>query len=240
MTYCLGINIDQGIVMVSDSRTNAGVDNVNTYSKMWRFGETGKRQFVICSAGNLATTQAVITQIENDIADSAETNLMNVRSLADAAAYIGRLSIEIQNSNPGAGSVFSSTFIIAGEILGAKNEMYLIYPEGNYIASSTQQPYLQIGETKYGKPILDRVIQSDTPLEQAALCGLVSMDATMRSNLTVGPPIEMYMLQSGSAQPGLYLSFEEDNPYLKELRVAWNQKMKEAFHHLKPIDWKLV
>lgn len=237
MTYCLGIKINQGIVMVSDSRTNAGVDNVNTYSKMWHFGEPGKRQIVVCSAGNLATTQAVITQIELDIATSSATNLMSVRSLAEAASYIGRLNVETQKTHAATGVVFSSTFLVAGEIIGSKNELYMIYPEGNYIASSTQQPYLQIGETKYGKPILDRVIQSDTQLEQAALCGLVSMDAAMRSNLTVGPPIEVFMLPAGSTQAGQYIVFEEDNSYLRELRIAWNQQMREAFNHLQPINW---
>lgn len=238
MTYCLGIKINQGIVMMSDSRTNAGVDNVNTYSKMWRFGENGKRQFVICSAGNLATTQAVILQLEQDIAAASPVNLMNVRSLAEAAAYIGRLNVDAQNTNTSGGPVFASTFLIAGEIIGAKSELYLIYPEGNYIASSTQQPYLQIGETKYGKPILDRVIQPDTELQRAALCGLVSMDAAMRSNLTVGPPIELYVLETGTAQPGRYMSFDEDDNYLRELRIAWNQQMKAAFDHLQPINWQ--
>jgi putative proteasome-type protease len=238
MTYCLGIKINQGIVMISDSRTNAGVDNVNTYSKMWRFGEPGKRQLVICSAGNLATTQAVIAQIELDIAAASTVNLLNVRSLAEAAAYIGRLNVETQKNNAAAGVNFSSTFLVAGEIYGSKNELYLIYPEGNYIASSSQQPYLQIGETKYGKPILDRVVQCDTQLEQAALCGLVSMDAAMRSNLTVGPPIEVFMLPSGSAEAGQYMFFEEDNSYLRELRMDWNQQMREAFNHLQAIDWQ--
>ena len=236
MTYCLGIKIDQGIVMMSDSRTNAGVDNVNTYSKMWRYGEEGKRQFVICSAGNLATTQLVIAKIEQDMATTSSVNLMNIRSMSEAAAYIGRLSVEAQNHNTG-GPVFASTFLIAGEIIGAKSELYLVYPEGNYIASSTQQPYLQIGETKYGKPILDRVIKSDVDLQRAALCGLVSMDATMRSNLTVGPPIELYMLESGTALPGRYITFSEEDNYLRELRKDWNQLIKEAFNHLQPISW---
>ena len=210
MTYCVGIKLNEGLVMVSDSRTSAGVDNISTYSKMWRYGVPSERQFILCSAGNLATTQAVVAQIERDIKDNAKINLLNVSSLSQASEYIGRVNIECQQQNTGGGPVYESTFLLAGEIMGDKHGLYLIYSQGNYIESSDHVPFLQIGETKYGKPILDRVIQAETSLDQAALCGLVSMDATIRSNLTVGPPIEVAVLSAGILQDSRYLSFNEN------------------------------
>lgn len=237
MTYCLGIKVNQGIVMVSDSRTSAGVDNISSYSKMWKFGVPGERQFVLCSAGNLATTQTVISVLERDIKDNVVPNLLTVRDLNEASEYIGRISVESQQQNTGGGAIFETTLLLAGEILGADNGLHMIYSQGNFIASSTQVPFLQIGETKYGKPILDRVIKPETPLERAALCGLVSMEATIRSNLTVGPPVELYLLNAGSLQPGRYLMFDEDDSYLSDLRSSWNQLMQDSFDKLQPLTF---
>jgi putative proteasome-type protease len=131
--------------------------------------------------------------------------------------------------------MFSSSFIIAGEVAGSECGLYMVYPEGNYIASSAQAPFLQIGEIKYGKPILDRVISGQTDISHAALCALVSMDATMRSNLTVGPPIELAIYRTGSLQPPQYISFSEDSDYLHQLAKSWNKQMEEAFAKLPPI-----
>ena len=224
--------------MVSDSRTSAGVDNISTYSKMWRYSVPGQRQFVLCSAGNLATTQAVIASLERDIKTKAPVNLLTVTDLHETSAYIGRTSVACQQ-NTGGGPAFETTFILAGEILGASSGLYLIYSQGNFIASSSQVPYLQIGEIKYGKPILDRVIHEETNCDRAVLCGLVSMDATMRSNLTVGPPIELYVLDTGTLQPGRYLSFDEDNDYIRNLRHTWNKLMEDAFDQLQPPSWPI-
>jgi putative proteasome-type protease len=224
--------------MVSDSRTSAGVDNISTYSKMWRYGIPGERQFVICSAGNLATTQAVITQLEEDIAKSAKESLNTVATMAEAAAYVGRINVKAQKGNTGGGPLFECTFLLAGEILGSTNGLFMVYSEGNFIASSNQKPFLQIGEAKYGKPILDRVVVSETPVESAALCALVSMDATIRSNLTVGPPIELYILETGTLQPGHYMSYSEDDEYLRNLKVSWDDLMKAAFQKLEPFPWQ--
>lgn len=237
MTYCLGMKLNQGLVMISDSLTSAGNDNISTYSKMWRFGMPGERQFVLCSAGNLATTQAVIAILERDIRNADGTSLLTVASMHDAADYIGRINVECQQHNTGGGPAFESTFLLAGEILGAPSGLYLIYSQGNFIACSSQVPFLQIGEAKYGKPILDRIIEPGTSLERAALCGLVSMDATIRSNLTVGPPIELYILEAGSLQPGRYLCFEEGSDFLRDLRQTWNRLMHESFDRLQPLVW---
>lgn len=232
MTYCLGIKLDQHMIFVSDSRTSAGFDNVSTYSKMWRFGAVGLRKFVLCSAGNLATTQAVVTILKNDIEQNAAINLMNIKSLHEGAEYIGKISVECQNKNTGGGPLFETTFLFGGEIAGSLSEMYMIYSQGNFISSSTQVPFLQIGEFKYGKPILDRVIKENTPLERAVVCALVSMDATIKSNIAVGPPIELFVMDIGSLNAGRYLKFEEDDMYLRDLRNAWNSLMQEAMDKL--------
>ncbi|XOV85559.1 MAG: peptidase [bacterium] len=237
MTYCVGIAVNEGLVFVSDSRTNAGVDNVSTYSKMRRYGVPGERQFVICTAGNLATTQGVIAQIERDMRDAAEVNLMNVTSVAEAASYVGALNLEQQKKNTGGGPAFEASLLLGGEVSGAACRLFRIYAEGNFIETSKQTPFLQIGESKYGKPILDRVLSEKTPLERAALCGLVSMDATMRSNLTVGPPIEVVTYTAGSLAPCRYVSYGEDSLFLRNLKSNWNQEIKAAFDRLPPIDW---
>lgn len=235
MTYCLGIKVGQGIAMLSDSRTSAGVDNISVYSKMWQYGVPGERQFVLCSAGNLATTQSVVAVLERDIAERAQQSLLTVKDLHEASEYIGRINVESQQQNTGGGPIYETTFLLGGDIAGAGNGLYLIYSQGNFIASSSMVPFLQIGETKYGKPILDRVVTEDTSLERAALCGLVSIDGTIRSNLTVGPPIEVCLLDAGSLQPGRYLVFDEEDSYLRDLRSAWNQLMQESFDKLQPL-----
>lgn len=141
-----------------------------------------------------------------------------------------------QAQTPG-GAVFEASFLIGGEVLGARCRSFLVYPEGNYIASSPQTPFLQIGEIKYGKPILDRVIDASTTLDDAVLTALLSMDATTRSNLTVGPPIEVTTYQNGSLQPGRYIRFGEDSAYLRQLRRDWNRELRESFQRLPPVDW---
>jgi putative proteasome-type protease len=238
MTYCVGICVHDGLVFASDSRTNAGVDSVSEYSKMYSFGRPGERQYIICAAGNLATSQGVITQIERDIRDSAQPNLMTFSTVTDAANYIGAISVAQQAMNTGGGPAFEASFLLGGEIQGAKLRLVLIYPAGNYIETSNRTPFLQIGESKYGKPILDRVITMKTSLEEASLCALVSMESTIRSNLTVGPPVELQVYQAGSLEPGQYTSFSSDSPYWRKLRRSWNSEVRDAFRRLPPVDWE--
>jgi putative proteasome-type protease len=240
MTYCVAIRIDAGLCMVSDSRTNAGVDNVSTYSKMFTFGEEGKRQIAILSSGNLATTQGVIGQIKKDIRQEAAESLMNLGSLAEVAEYIGQVNIAQQEKHTRGEINYEASFIIGGQISGQKHEAFLVYPQGNYITTSKDTPFLQIGESKYGKPILDRIISPEITMETAALCALVSMDSTMRSNLTVGPPIEVLMYpQKSLAEPKRY-RFEEDSEYLRQLHSSWDERLKEAFRNLPLIAWSTV
>jgi putative proteasome-type protease len=239
MTYCVSIHVNEGVAFLSDSRTNAGVDQLSTYSKMFTFGVAGERAVVILTAGNLATTQAVIKSIRRDIDASAEENLFSIGVMDEVAAYVGRLNFEQQNKhvNQAAGNNLdiSATFIVGGQIRGLGPEVYLVYPEGNFIAATEQTPYQQIGEVKYGKPILDRIITADTPLEEAALCGLVSMDSTMRSNATVGPPIEMLLYAQDSLVLGERTRYERDDAYFLSLRRAWERELTRGFKALPPL-----
>ena len=237
MTYCLAIKLDEGLVFCSDSRTNAGPDQVNAYSKMHRFSVKGDRQLVLLASGNLATTQAVVTQINRDIAADTDQSIAKCTFLSDIADYVGRLSREIQKkynaSGPGAGFDATASFILGGQLKSGQPEIFLIYPEGNHIRPSDLNPFLQIGETKYGKPILDRIIEPSTQHEIAMRCALVSMDSTIRSSATVGPPIELLFLQRDRLTDiAKYRSFERNDPYLVKLRKAWNEKVVHAFNEL--------
>jgi len=237
MTYCVAISLDAGLVFVSDSRTNAGVDNVSTYSKMHHFGKSGDRQFVILSSGNLATTQAVITQMKKDIEKPAPVNLMSVMTMDDAADYLGEVNRTQQKKHAGENGNYEASFIIGGQITGNRPDCFLVYPQGNHITTSDDTPYLQIGESKYGKPILDRILNRSSSLETAALCALVSMDSTMRSNITVGPPIEVMIYHAESFALNRHYRFLESSDYLRQLSKSWDAKLREAFNNLPPIAW---
>ncbi|MDG2176899.1 MAG: peptidase [Gammaproteobacteria bacterium] len=237
MTYCVAISVNAGIVFCSDSRTNAGMDQVSTYSKMFKFELGPERQFVILGAGNLATTQATLAQMKKDIRNKTELNLNTVTTIGEAADYVGEVSKNQQEKHGNEGPRYEASFILGGQIGGSHHRVVMIYPEGNHITSSKDTPYLQVGESKYGKPILDRIINLSTTLETAALSALVSMDSTMRSNLTVGPPIEMIVYHSDSFVLNNYHRFEEDDEYLRELKKSWDNKLKDAFHQLPPLAW---
>ncbi len=237
MTYCIGIRINDGLVFCSDSRTNAGPDRVSTYGKLHRFSVGGQRQLMMMTAGNLATTQGVVAQIERDLRDDAAFNIAKAQYVADIADYVGQVNVKEQTKytggGPTAGFNAEASYILGGQIKGQPTELYMIYPEGNHIRAPENFPFLQIGETKYGKPILDRIIRPDTPWEIAMRCALVSMDSTMRSNATVGPPIELLYYRADSlAEPARYCKFEEADPYLVELRRSWDENIRNAFNEL--------
>lgn len=222
----------------SDSRTNAGPDRVSTYSKMHRFSIPYDRSLILLTAGNLATSQAVVAQIQRDLEEDADFNIMKAKYVSDVADYIGELSLTEQakyakKGGPNAGFNAAATFILGGQIKGHSPELYMIYPEGNHITASDLYPYLQIGETKYGKPILDRIIRPDTSYETAMRCALVSVDSTMRSNATVGPPLECLFYRKDALQPHeQYCILEENHPYLTELRQSWDDSIRSAFDKL--------
>jgi putative proteasome-type protease len=242
MTYCLAIALDAGLVMASDSRTNAGVDDISSYTKMHIFGIPGECQFILLSAGNLATTQAVINQLNRDILEDSQRNLFRVRHLFEAADYLGGLSYHIQHKNNDAvrasGYNPEATFLLGGQIGKKPTAIYLIYPQGNYVAASPYVPFLQIGESKYGKPILDRIIHPEVSLEDAARCALVSMDSTMRSNVSVGMPVDLLIYQRDSLIEGRRLRFAADTPYYTALRASWSQGLKQVFKGLPRFEWE--
>lgn len=237
MTYCVAISVDAGIVFCSDSRTNAGTDQVSTYSKMYRFGVDGERQFVILSAGNLATTQATINRVKRDVREQSNRSLLTVQSIGEAAEYLGELSRSEQEKHADKGSGFEASFIIGGQVRGKRHRIMLVYPAGNHITSSRDTPYLQIGESKYGKPILDRILSPELNLDTCGLCALVSMDSTMRSNISVGPPIETLIYRTDSLQLDKPLRFTEDSEFLRELKRSWDQRLKDAFRQMPPFAW---
>lgn len=240
MTYCLAISLREGLVFTSDSRTNAGVDHVSTYSKMHTFGIDGERQFVLLSAGNLATTQSVVSQLRRDIKMAAPLSLYTVADMREAADYVGSLNVAQQARYSGGGAFFEASFILGGQIRGERPELYLVYAQGNHITTACETTYLQIGESKYGKPILDRILKHETALDTAAVCSLVSMDSTQRSNITVGPPIELLIYRENTLvlEPRLHL--DENSEYLRALKSAWDQSLKDAFVRLPPLPAALT
>ncbi len=241
MTYCLAINVNEGLVLCSDSRTNAGTDNVSVYSKMFTFAWPGVRFFTLLSAGNLATTQAVVKKLHSDIPAGMVPNLSTVATMQEAADYIGMVSTQLQKTHASrdtGGTNFEATFILGGQIIDQTPETFMIYPQGNYIHESPEHPFLQIGEFKYGKPILDRVIKRDVLIERAARCALVSMNSTIRSNVTVGPPVEMLIYRRDSFDEGKRIVFREDDPFAAQMSEKWNEGLLMALQNLPRFDWE--
>ena len=237
MTYCAAASLDSGMAFCSDSLTHAGIDQVSTYSKMFRHGVDGERQFVILSAGNLATSQGVMAKLKADIRKDAKVTLNNVGSLTEAADYLGDVSLEQQERRRTEGANFEASFILGGQIKGRKHRVILIYPEGNHITTSSDTPYLQIGESKYGKPILDRILKPELDLATASQCLLISMDSTMKSNRGVGPPIELLLYRKDSLSLDHHHRFEPESDFLRDLRQGWDGALKNAFRQMPPLSW---
>ncbi len=241
MTYCLAAAVDAGLLFAADSRTNAGVDHINTYPKLHPFIWEGDRVLVVLSAGNLATTQAVVTQLQREKEQGGP--LQEVNHLAQAADHVGQVSQQIQQRHrpegQSAGGVsLEATFIVGGQIGDEPPSLFLVYPQGNYITCSDEQPFLQIGETKYGKPILDRIITRSTSLEDAARCALVSIDSTMRSNLSVGPPLDLMLYRRDSLEHPQALRYKMNSPYFASIRKQWGDGLRRIFDDLPRFDWE--
>ena len=241
MTYCVATMIDAGIVFASDSRTNAGVDNISTFRKMKTFECTGNRALVIVNSGNLAVTQATINRLEQAIQRNTEPHLMSVYSMYDVAELVGAALREVrlrdgpylQENNVDGGA----SFIVGGQIAGEEQRLFMVYAEGNFIEATPETPYFQIGEVKYGKPIIDRVIRADTNMDDAIKCVLVSFDSTMRSNLSVGMPIDLACYNRKSLQLGHRHRFDENDPYMLRLRQSWGEGVRRAFAQLPNLEW---
>jgi len=242
MTYCVAVKVDDGLVFAADTRTSAGVDDVRTYNKMHVFETPGERAFVILASGNLATTQAVLNHLRRDMASGAAQSLSTIRHMFDAADYVGGISVRSQRESSQltqSGVDFRSTLILGGQIQGEEPALYLIYPEGNCISASPETPYLQIGESKYGKPILDRIVRPHVALEDAARCALVSMDSTMKSNLTVGPPLDLAILPRDALRITHKERFDLDTPYYASLKKSWGDLLVRSFQELPRFEWEV-
>jgi putative proteasome-type protease len=248
MTYCIGYWLEKGLVLASDSRTNAGVDYISTYSKMHVFQPSPDRLFVLLAAGSLATTQAVVNWIRRDLDRPAELepggprDLRHCDYLFEAAAYVGRISVAVQKENEAqlqaAGASGAASFLLAGQIGSEPHGLYLIYPQGNAIMATPETPYLQIGESKYGKPPLDNIGHAHLSLEDAARLCLISEVLTQRSNLSVGPPFELVVIPAGSLRIAQQLRIEADDPDLRAMSEIWSEAQREALHRLPQLPWE--
>jgi putative proteasome-type protease len=242
MTYCLGIINRFGIVMGADSRTNAGVDYISAYKKLFKFSIPGERAIVICTSGNLSITQGVITQLCRDIQNQETKNLHSFSTLYDIASYIGEKSRIIQERDrPWLEKDridYHCNFLLGGQIKGEEPQLYLVYTQGNFIRATQETPFMQIGEAKYGKPILDRTITYDTPLEAMAKCALLSIDSTMKSNISVGPPINLIMYETDSLMLRHSLELRLGDPYLAKMRHLWEEYVRQAFEAMPNIEWR--
>lgn len=243
MTYCLAIKVNDGLVFAADRRTSAGVDDVRSYPKQHRFTPAPDRVFVVMSAGNLATTQAILDKLHTDLGNpQARRSLLTVQNMFEAAEYVGSISVDAQNRVPGRSkdkaAQLESTLIIGGQIAGEEPSLYMVYPIGNCIAPSQEMPFLQIGESKYGKPILDRIIRSDISLGDAARCALVSIESTMRSNISVGPPLDVVVYRRDSLQLDCQMQFDYSDPFYNQLQAEWTRQLEMAFQTLPRFYWE--
>ena len=242
MTYCVAVSTEGGLVFCSDSRTNAGADMLSSYSKMHIFTPTEDRVFVILAAGNLATTQSIIDRIEQDFEEPDKDNLLSSNKMKNTARYIASICRaeheRAQTDTADTGIDTSATLIFGGQIKGGPPAIFMMYSAGNFISDSDETPYLQIGESKYGKPILDRILTRNTSLEDAARCCIVSMDSTIKANATVGPPIEVLVYEEDSYETDHYIKLEEDDEYLRQIKTAWNEALNSAFSKLPLFHWE--
>jgi putative proteasome-type protease len=242
MTYCVGLLVDTGLVFLSDSRTNAGVDQINTFRKMATFQAPEERVLVLLSAGNLAITQAVINLL-HEVPEGSDlpARIYRAKDMFNAARVIGDALREIHARDAEMlkeqGHEFNANFIVGGQIRGEEPRLFHIYAAGNFIESSVDTPYFQIGESKYGKPIIDRVVSRSSSLAQAAKCALVSMDSTIRSNLSVGPPLDLAIVRRDEFKLATHISIDNDNEYFKMIRTRWGFALKEVFAELPNPNW---
>ena len=245
MTYCVAIKLKAGLVFLSDSRTNAGLDQISTFRKMIVYEKPGERFMVLLSAGNLSVSQSVreILQVEQlaDAEGGEPITIWNARSMFDATRVLGAAIRRVYERDAAAlkqaGVEFNVSLIFGGQITGEGMRLFQVYSAGNFIEATPETPYFQVGESKYGKPVLDRVITPDTPLDEAAKCALVSMDSTLKSNLSVGLPLDMVVYEADRFQTDKVLCIDENNPYFRMLHNSWGQKLREVFDSIEDPMW---
>lgn len=242
MTYCVGIKLDAGIVFLSDSRTNAGVDQVRTFRKTHRFERPGERVIVVQTAGNLALSQAVLSALRSGFQPDANgATLWNAKTMFDAAATAGEAIRGVYARDSAAmqsfGLEFNLSLVVGGQIRGEPPRLFNVYNVGNFIESTPETPYFQLGESKYGKPILDRVVTTSLSLHEAAKCALVSMDSTMKSNLSVGLPLDLVCYRTDSFVVDQHKLIDEQDAYFSSIRKSWGQQLRKVFDELPNPQW---
>ena len=239
MTYCVAVKLDAGLVFLSDSRTNAGLDQIGTFRKMMVYERPGDRFMVMLSAGNLSISQQVreILQIEElHEGDRPPLTIWNATSMFDAARVLGAAVRRVYDQDGASlkksGLDFNASMIFGGQIHGEAMRLFLVYSAGNFIEATRETCFFQIGESKYGKPVLDRMIRPSTPLDEAAKCVLVSMDSTLKSNLSVGLPLDLLFYEKDSLKPGMRKRIGQDDPYYRTISDGWSNALKNAFKSL--------
>jgi putative proteasome-type protease len=245
MTYCVGIRLDAGLVFLSDSRTNAGMDHIASFRKMMIYEQPGQRFMVLLSAGNLSISQSVRELLQTEKIASGDERppltIWNCTSLFDAARVLGSTVRRVYHQDgaslKAAGIDFNASFILGGQIAGEAMRMFLVYAPGNFIEATRETPYFQVGESKYGKPILDRVITPATPLDEAAKCALVSMDSTLKSNLSVGLPLDLLVYRPNTFTSDDFVCIDDHNPYFQMIRSSWGQKLRDVFESIDDPHW---
>ena len=245
MTYCVAIKLNAGLVFLSDSRTNAGLDQINTFRKMIVYERPDDRFMVLLSAGNLSISQSVreILQIEQlkESPEGDSVTIWNAKSMFDAARVLGSAIRHVYDrdgaSLKASGVDFNVSLIFGGQIKGEGMRLFQVYSAGNFIEATPETPYFQIGESKYGKPVLDRVVTPDTPLAEAAKCVLVSMDSTLKSNLSVGLPLDLVVYEVNQFKTDKVVCIDENNPYFRMLHASWGNKLREVFDSIEDPMW---
>lgn len=239
MTYCVGMLLDRGLVLMSDTRTNSGVDNISVFRKMYHWSIPGERLIAVMTAGNLATTQSVVSQLEerNKAPSDRQNSLLEAPTMFQVATIVGDLLRETitssasDNGQKGAGA-FGASMIVAGQIRGMEPRLFLIYPEGNFIEASFDTPFFQIGETKYGRPILIRGYERDMNFEDAVKLLMVSFDSTLKANLSVGLPLDLLVVERDNFTPVHERRIDAEDPYFRVISTGWGEALKTAFHAL--------
>jgi putative proteasome-type protease len=242
MTYCPAMLLDTGLVFLSDSRTNAGVDQVNTFRKTTVFERAGERVLVLQVAGNLSISQSVLSHLHDAVRAGGEApHLLSCSNLHEAACIVGA-AVRAVDARDGAalkafGLEFNPAIILGGQVRGERPRLFNVYAAGNFIEATPETAYFQIGGSKYGKPIIDRVIRRSSSLAEATKCAPMSMDSTRRSNLSVGPPLDLVIVRRDDLQVGRHASIEADNAYFRTISGLWGDALRHAFVHLPEHDW---
>ena len=248
MTYCVGIKLDAGLVFLSDSRTNAGLDQINTFRKMMVYEKPSDRFMVMLSAGNLSISQSVreILQVEKidngaDDANASPITIWNAKSMFDAVRVLGAAVRRVREQDGPSlqadGIDFNASMIFGGQIAGEAMRLFLVYSAGNFIEATRETCYFQVGESKYGKPVLDRMITPATQLDEAAKCALVSMDSTLKSNLSVGLPLDLLVYEQGALASEQIVCIDDQNPYFRMIHDTWGQRLRQVFESIDDPQW---